>query len=265
LREPGREAGDRRHGAQLAPFAARRAVFLVTTVNPAGWVNVAPKSLITFVTVRPPRIALGCSRHHHTSQNLLANGECVPNLPGDRLAPAAWRAAEPMTPGPGEVEARGLTPLPALRVAPPRLAECGAHIECRLESVQWFGDECVLLLGAVAASADEEACAAEDPYAVLRPIFFFEPGRFGTVTATAHVQGPGRHDGGDAPGGPPPALAAVRAAGYPRCRAERHGRQPRPDCLTHGLRHPWLRKGRGGSAARAGGGEAPREAGPGAP
>ncbi len=163
-------------------------IFLVTTVNAQGWTNVAPKSLINFITVSPPRLVLGCSRGHHTSQNLLANGECVLNLPQDRLAGRAWAAAEPRPPAPDEAEARGFTPIPALRVRPPRLAECAAHIECRLEGVQWYGDECVLVLGVVAASADAEACDAEDPYAVLRPIFFLAPGIFGTITAGTPVR-----------------------------------------------------------------------------
>lgn len=162
-------------------------IFLVTTVNAAGWVNIAPKSLINFVTVSPLRIVLGCNRHHHTARNILANGACVLNLPGEHLAAATWRAAEFREPGPGEAEARGFTCLPSLRVAPPRLAECGAHIECRFESVSWYGDECVLFLRVVAASADQEALDAEDPYAVLRPIFFLEPGTFGAITRSAEA------------------------------------------------------------------------------
>ncbi len=156
-------------------------LFLVTTVNAQGWTNVAPKSLVSFITVSPPRIVVGCNRGHHTAQNLLASGECVLNLPNDGLASRVWAAAEPREPAPDEVEARGFTPIPALRVRPPRLAECAAHIECRLEGVQWYGDECALILGVVAASADAAACDAEDPYAVLRPIFFLAPGIFGTI------------------------------------------------------------------------------------
>lgn len=156
-------------------------IALVTTVDANGNVNVAPKSWISVITGRPVRYAVGCNRGHHTAQNLLATGECVLNFPADDLAERAWAAHVFREPGPDELAARGLTPVPAFKVRPPLIAECKAHIEARLEQVLWYGDECVLILVEVAVSADEAACEAPDPWAVLRPIFYLKPGTFGVI------------------------------------------------------------------------------------
>ena len=162
-------------------------IALVTTVDVAGHVNVAPKSLINFITVRPLRIVLGCNREHHTAQNLLTSGECVLNFPSDDLVDKVWAAAEFRQPGDGEVTARGFTEIPAECVVPPRILECRYHVECRSESVHWFGDECVFFLKVLAASVDQAAYTAEDPYSVLRPIFFLEPSTYGTIASSKRV------------------------------------------------------------------------------
>lgn len=166
-------------GEQVSPLAGP--IALVTTVNQAGYVNVAPKSWISHICRQPDLLVLGCHRQHHTAQNLLANGECVLNFPSDRLARLTWEAHQFREPGPDELAARGLTPVPAERVAPPRLKECKAHIEGRVESVKFYGDECVFFIEAVARSADAAVAAAPDLYAALRPIFYAGPGRYGVV------------------------------------------------------------------------------------
>lgn len=162
-------------------------VALVSTVDRLRHVNIAPQSWISFVSANPFIIALGCDRRHHTAQNLLAMGECVLNFPGDDLAEQVWQAASFRAPGPGEPDARGFTPLPSTVVRPPRLAECRAHIECRVESVKEYGEGRVFLLEAVAASADTEAFTARDPYAYLRPMFYLTEGTYGVVERGARV------------------------------------------------------------------------------
>jgi len=165
-------------------------IALVTTVDSLGRVNVAPKSLINFITVQPLRIFLGCNRGHHTAQNLLLGGECVLNFPDDKLAETVWAAGEFREPGPGELAALGLTAVPAVCVTPPRILECRYHVECRLCDTRWMGDEGIFLLDILAASMDEEASQADDPYAVLRPIFFLEPGTYGVLTGSRRLDAP---------------------------------------------------------------------------
>jgi uncharacterized protein len=162
-------------------------IALVTTVDGEGRTNIAPKSWLGHVCREPDLFVLGCTRLHHTARNLLANGECVLNFPGDDIASRTWDAHQPLPPSHGEPAARGFTAIPACAVTPPRLQECRAHIEGRVESVKWYGDECVFFIEQVASSADEAVARAPDPYAVLRPIFFLGPGKYGVIERSQTV------------------------------------------------------------------------------
>lgn len=48
-------------------------ITLVTNLNPDGVSNVAPKSRISMMALKPPILALGCNLKHQTAQNILAN------------------------------------------------------------------------------------------------------------------------------------------------------------------------------------------------
>jgi flavin reductase (DIM6/NTAB) family NADH-FMN oxidoreductase RutF len=154
-------------------------IVLVTTCNADGTSNIAPKSWISMMAFKPPLLALGCNQQHWTAQNILHGRAFVVNVPGADLAQAIWDM--PQLPHPRSIEAVGLTALPALRVAPPRVAECKAHLECILVQHLTYGDELVLLGQIVAFSLDQEALAAADPYAYLRLIVFLEQGTYGVI------------------------------------------------------------------------------------
>lgn len=165
-------------------------IALVTTVDMEGRVNVAPKSWISHICREPDLLVLGCSRNHHTARNLLASGECVLNFPSAALAQQAWDAHRFLDPCEDELAIRGFTPVPAEKVAPPRLEQCRAHIEGRVESVKWYGDECIFFIEEVARSADAAVAAAPDLYAALRPIFFMGPGRYGVIEGAHQAERP---------------------------------------------------------------------------
>lgn len=160
-------------------------IVLVTTRNEDGGSNIAPKSWVSMMSFEPPILAIGCNSAHWTARNILRAGEFVVNIPGDELAAAVWNAYLKEHPRP--VEAVGLTPRSARLVAPPLVEECKAHLECRLEQQVRFGDEIVLFGRIVAASVDQEALAAEDPYEYLRLIVYLENKSFGVVGSARRV------------------------------------------------------------------------------
>jgi flavin reductase (DIM6/NTAB) family NADH-FMN oxidoreductase RutF len=127
----------------------------------------------------PPLLALGCNRRHWTAQNVLQRHTFVVNVAGAELASTIWRVQQ--LPHPRPVEAAGLTSLPALKVAPPRVAECKAHLECSLVQHLSYGDELILLGQIVALSVDRQALIADDPYAYLRMLVFLEQGKYGVI------------------------------------------------------------------------------------
>src|SRR5487761_531803 len=152
---------------------------LVTTTNEDGTSNVAPKNWISYMAFRPSLIALGCNSKHWTAKNILRSGEFVVNVPGANLVDTIWEAGYLDHPRP--VESTGLTPIPSLKVKPPRIEECRAHLECVLDKHFAYGDEVIILGRIVAASIDQEALEARNPYEYLKMLVFLEDGTYGTV------------------------------------------------------------------------------------
>jgi flavin reductase (DIM6/NTAB) family NADH-FMN oxidoreductase RutF len=161
-------------------------IVLVTTLDPDGASNVAPKSWISMMAFEPPVLALGCNLAHATARNILARKEFVVNVPGGELIDKVWRCGALSHPRP--VEAAGLTPLPAVVVQPPRIVECRAHLECVLDQHLAYGEEAILLGEIVAVSADRAACQAADPYAALRMPVYLEDATYGVVERSRRVQ-----------------------------------------------------------------------------
>jgi flavin reductase (DIM6/NTAB) family NADH-FMN oxidoreductase RutF len=147
-------------------------IVLVTTLNADGTSNIAPKSWISMMAFEPPILALGCNVQHWTGRNILERGEFVVNVPEAELAEAVWRTCD--LPHPCPVEAAGFTPVPSLKVRPPRVGECRAHLECVLDRHLTYGDELVVFGRIVAGSVDAVALGADDPYAYLRMFAFLE-------------------------------------------------------------------------------------------
>ena len=118
-------------------------VILVTTRNEDGSTNVAPFSSAWWLGYS---CVLGFGARSKTPQNLQRTGECVINLPSvaevahvDRLA--RLTGSNPVPPHkaamgyayePDKLGAAGLTTMPSLEVAPPRIAECPVQLEGRL-------------------------------------------------------------------------------------------------------------------------------------
>lgn len=154
-------------------------IVLVTTLNEDGTSNIAPKSWISMMAFKPSILALGCNLKHWTARNILTRQEFVINVPGAELAELVWKSHE--LPHPRPVEAAGLTPMPALKVEPPRIAECKAHLECVLDEHLTYGDEVILLGQIVAVSVDREVHQLEDPYAYLRLFVYLDDMTYGVI------------------------------------------------------------------------------------
>lgn len=118
-------------------------VVLVSTLNPDGTPNLAPMSSAWWLGWS---CMLGFGARSQTPANLLRTGECVLNLPSvaqvsavDRLARTT--GSNPVPPHkvamgyeyePDKFGVAGLTPVPALSVQPPRVAECPVQLEAVL-------------------------------------------------------------------------------------------------------------------------------------
>ena len=137
-------------------------LFLVTTLKEGGAPNCEVNNWgIPFGFVPDQMFAFYCGTFHHTGRNILRDGEFVINIPGAEIGEAAERTAKAYAEDVDEITESGLTPIPAKLVRPPRIEECKAHLECKLE---WYkevggvqGKEALLFCGhVVAASADRD-------------------------------------------------------------------------------------------------------------
>src|SRR5262245_56611263 len=94
-------------------------------VEPRWWDNVfAPSSCL-----------VTCSADRDTTNHALATGEFVVNVvPFEQaVLDKVPVCGLPFKPGVNELEKAGLTAIPARVLRPPRIAECRAHFECRVE------------------------------------------------------------------------------------------------------------------------------------
>ncbi len=164
-----------------SPLAGQ--IVLLTTIDSEGHVDVAPKSWVTMIAFNPPTIVVGCNRKHTTASNLEDVPEFVVNVPSEDLATRIYDM--PGIPSPRSPEMVGLTPSPSLRVTPPGIAECFAHLECRLVKIEGVGTgEEIIIFGEVVKTRINGSTLRGsyiDRYSDLRPVFFLEDGTYGVV------------------------------------------------------------------------------------
>jgi flavin reductase (DIM6/NTAB) family NADH-FMN oxidoreductase RutF len=117
-----------------------RPIAWVSTLSASGVANVAPHSYCMIVSADPPIIAFSSSGAKDTLVNVRATGEFVFNHVSDALAEAMNLTSADFPPDTSEFDWAGLTPVPSVVVAAPRVGESPAALECRLRDVQEFGN-----------------------------------------------------------------------------------------------------------------------------
>lgn len=122
-----------------------RPIAFVSTVSPAGALNLAPFSFFTAVG-SDPMMVLFCpaNREDGSEKDTLRNaklpeeggvGEFVVNVATEFYANKVAATAEGLAHGRSEFELVGLTPAPSRKVRPPRVAESPISLECRTVQV----------------------------------------------------------------------------------------------------------------------------------
>jgi flavin reductase (DIM6/NTAB) family NADH-FMN oxidoreductase RutF len=125
-------------------------VALITTTNEDGTPNIAPMSSVWWLGWS---CMLGLGAMGKTSENLLRTRECVINLPSQEQVAHVDRLA--LTTGKNPVPEKkvswgyrheadkfgvaGLTPMPSMAVAPPRIRECPVQMEGMVHEARPFG------------------------------------------------------------------------------------------------------------------------------
>lgn len=146
----------------LTSTVTPRPIAWVTTLSRTGIVNAAPYSFFNVVGNEPPTVVLGILRDptrgfKDTARNILETAEFVVNLVPEALAEAMNTTCIDAPIDVSELELAGLSSLPSIAVAPPRIAGSPVSFECRVVTSMETGPEQVLVVGRVlmAHVADE--------------------------------------------------------------------------------------------------------------
>lgn len=131
------------HGLSHDPFkaiVAPRPIGWVSTVDAQGRANLAPYSFFNAIADTPPMLAFSSAGRKDSVANIEATGAFVWNLATRSLAERMNESSAPLAHGVSEFERAGLTPVRSRLVAPPRVAESPASLECRVVDIHRLRD-----------------------------------------------------------------------------------------------------------------------------
>lgn len=120
----------------LTATVTPRPIAWVTSQSADGVVNAAPFSFFNVMGHEPPTVTLGLLRkadggYKDTTANIMATGEFVINLVSEAMAESMNETCTNAPPEVDELQLAGLSAVPSLAVAPPRIAGCPVSFECR--------------------------------------------------------------------------------------------------------------------------------------
>lgn len=127
--------------------------FLVTCVGSDNRPNIIAIAWMIPVSIEPPLVALSVRPARHSYPLLVEYGELVINVPPYELAAAALRCGRRSGASEDKFATTGLTAARARHVRPPIIAECLAHLECRIVSDTEMGDHRLLVARVIEAYA----------------------------------------------------------------------------------------------------------------
>lgn len=140
-------------------------VFIVTTLKENGLANASLSAWgMPAGGGSEPKFLLQVHNYTDTRRLIEQNGEFVVNYPSIGLHREALKAVTHFDADTDELLASGLTPEPSKLVKPPRIAQCFACLECRLE---WMRDietdrkASTLVQAAVVHAAIDESVAVD--------------------------------------------------------------------------------------------------------
>lgn len=122
--------------------------------------NIITINQVMYFTFSPLRVGIAVAHTRFTFGLLRDEGEFVINVPGADLVDAVKRCGSVSGRRGDKFAAVGLTPHPSSQVAAVRVAECGAHIECRVEREIVFENR-TWFVGAVVAASRREGHMGE--------------------------------------------------------------------------------------------------------
>ncbi len=154
-----------------------RPIAWTSTISADGVLNAAPFSYFQALSSKPPVVMISVGRRRggaakDTRSNIEATREFVVNLVSEGSGVRMVRTSVDYPPEVSEFAEAGLTPVPSVKVKPPRIGESAVSLECRLDRVLDVGTSGVCIGEVVAIHIRDDILAADgtvDPWK-LRPL-----------------------------------------------------------------------------------------------
>ena len=167
------------HGLAHNPFkalVAPRPIGWISTLDPDGRANLAPYSFFNAVSDTPPMVMyastgrkVGRDEGKDLVANIRATGEFVCNVVAYGLRDCMNASSGPYPAGEDEFARAGLSKAASRVVAPPRVAEAPAALECRLWRIlELPGKENFMVLGEVVGVHIDEGVVVDGMVDVTR-------------------------------------------------------------------------------------------------
>jgi flavin reductase (DIM6/NTAB) family NADH-FMN oxidoreductase RutF len=126
-------------------MVAPRPIAWVSTIGPDGEPNLAPFSYFNVFSTAPPTVAIGPGAREGTEKDTLRNarvtGELTISSVTRTTAESANLTSAEVASAVDEWELAQLTPVPSALVAPPRVGESAAALECRVREIVDLGED----------------------------------------------------------------------------------------------------------------------------
>lgn len=122
-----------------------------------GVCNIVTLAWATPVSADPAMLAIAVAPARFSHELISKSGEFVVNVPAAQLLPAVWYCGTRSGRDGDKFEAAALTREDGAAVAAPLVAECFAHIECRVVDAPTVGDHTLFVGEAVAARVESDA------------------------------------------------------------------------------------------------------------
>jgi flavin reductase (DIM6/NTAB) family NADH-FMN oxidoreductase RutF len=124
-----------------------RPIAFASTVDHEGNVNLSPFSFFNCFGANPPVLIFSPARRgrdntaKHTYENLLEVPEVVINVVNFSMVQQTSLASSEYAKGVNEFEKAGFTPVPSVKINPPRVAESPISMECKVLQIIETGDQ----------------------------------------------------------------------------------------------------------------------------
>ena len=114
-----------------------RPIAWMSSLSADGVRNIAPHSFFNAVATDPPHVMVSSTGVKDSVRNIRATKEFVLNIVTMDVLDDMVFTSTDFPPEEDEFDWSGLTPVPSAKVAPPRIAEAKAHLECVLAPEAW--------------------------------------------------------------------------------------------------------------------------------